>query len=92
MICASDLIGCELLTESGERLGRVHDLRAEQVNGHWRLTGLLVGRGGIVARLTGTAADPLIDSDLIPWETVNRLGDRVVIVGDDTAPIRPPWS
>ena len=46
MIRASDLIGCELRTESGKRLGRVHDLRAQAAGDGWVLVGLVVGRAG----------------------------------------------
>lgn len=82
MIRASDLIGCVLRSESGERLGRVHDLRAEAVDGGWRLMGLVVGRGGMAARLIGTGPDPLIRGDVVPWQAVTSVKDGVVIVRD----------
>ena len=84
MIRASDLIGCELRTESGERLGRVHDLRAEQVDDQWRLTALVLGGGGLAARLVGTGPDPLISGDLIEWRAVRRLEDGLVVVRGGT--------
>ena len=85
MIRASDLIGCELCTESGERLGHVHDLRAELADGHWRLSGLVLGRRGMSARLVGTGADPLISGEMIAWEAVSRLEVGSIIVRDGTA-------
>jgi sporulation protein YlmC with PRC-barrel domain len=86
MIRASDLIGCELRTESGRRLGRVHDLRAEEVSDGWVLMGLVVGRSGMLTRLTGSEAHPLVQGDLIPWETVSSLSDGLVIVRDQPFP------
>ena len=73
MIRASDLIGCELRTESGQQLGHVHDLRAERAGDHWRLNALVLGRRGISARLVGTEADPLISGEVIAWEAVTGL-------------------
>jgi len=86
VIRASDLVGCVLRTQSGERLGRVHDLRAQAVNDGWLLVGLVVGRGGMVARLVGdTGPDPLVRGDVIPWRAVTALEDGRVIVRDEVA-------
>ena len=86
MIRASDLVGCVLRTQSGGRLGRVHDLRAQAVNDGWLLVGLVVGRGGMVARLVGdTGPDPLVRGDVIPWRAVTALEDGRVIVRDEVA-------
>ncbi len=82
MIRASDLLGCELRTESGERLGRVHDLRAERAGGHWRLSGLVLGHRGISARLLGTGPDTMIAGEVIGWEAVSRLEVGSIIVRD----------
>jgi len=85
MIRASDLIGCELRTESGERLGHVHDLRAERAGDRWRLSGLVLGRRGMSARLVGTGgdgADPLIRGEVIAWEAVSRLEVGSIVVRD----------
>jgi sporulation protein YlmC with PRC-barrel domain len=90
VIRASDLIGCVARTQSGKRLGRVHDLRAHAVNDRWQLVGLVVGRGGLVARLVGDAgADPLVRGDVIPWQAVVALGDGLVTVSDETAHTPP---
>jgi len=85
MIRASDLVGCEVRSESGERLGRVHDLRAERVDGRWRLAALVLGRGGLAARLLGTGHEPLIDGDVIAWDAVTGLDDGRVTVRDGTS-------
>jgi sporulation protein YlmC with PRC-barrel domain len=90
VIRASDLIGCVARTQSGKRLGRVHDLRAHAVNDRWQLVGLVVGRGGMVARLVGDAGpDPLVRGDVIPWRAVTALGDGLVTVSDETAHTPP---
>jgi sporulation protein YlmC with PRC-barrel domain len=87
VICASDLIGCRVETDSGERLGRVHDLRARTIDGGWELMGLVVGRRGIVARLIGDSGpDPLVLGDVIPWGAVAQLQDGLVIVRSGTTP------
>jgi sporulation protein YlmC with PRC-barrel domain len=84
MIRASDLVGCALQTESGERLGHVHDLRAQAVDGGWTLVGLVIGQGGMAARLIGSGPDPLTRGDVIPWHTITELKDGLVIVHDQT--------
>jgi sporulation protein YlmC with PRC-barrel domain len=78
VIRASDLIGCVVRTESGERVGRVHDLRARAIDGGWQLDGLIVGRGGMLARMTGSGPDPLVRGDVIPWNAITALGSGVV--------------
>jgi sporulation protein YlmC with PRC-barrel domain len=82
MIRASDLIGCMVRTESGERLGRVHDLRARSIDGGWQLEGLIVGRGGMIARMTGSDSDPLVAGDLVPWNLITRLDEGLISVRD----------
>jgi sporulation protein YlmC with PRC-barrel domain len=82
MIRASDLIGCVVRTESGERLGRVHDLRASSVDGEWQLDGLIVGRGGMIARMIGSGPDPLVRGDLVPWGQITRLDEGLISVRD----------
>ena len=88
MIRASDLLGCELRTESGEALGHVHDLRAERADDHWRLSGLVLGRRGISARLVGTGPDTIIAGEVIGWEAVSRLEAGSIIVRDTPVPCR----
>ena len=83
MIRASDLIGCAVRTESGKDLGRVHDLRAGSIDGRWELEGLVVGRGGMIARMTGSSSDALVRGDLIPWGQITRLDEGLVSVRDN---------
>lgn len=87
MIRASDLIGCEVRTESGERLGRVHELRAHaDGDGGWLLMGLIVGRRGMRERLSGgTGEEAVRGGDVLPWEAITRLDDGLVTVRDVVA-------
>jgi len=78
VIRASDLIGCIVQTESGERVGRVHDLRARAIEGGWQLDGLIVGRAGMLAPMTGSGADALVRGDLIPWNAITALENGLV--------------
>jgi hypothetical protein len=84
MIRASDLIGCVVRTDSRQRLGRVHDLRARAVTGGWELVGLVVGRGGMVARMSGSDSEALVRGSVVPWQAVTGLSDGLVTVMDGT--------
>ena len=46
-----ELLGREVVTESGERLGRVRDVQGELEQGRLRLTGLVAGAPGTLERL-----------------------------------------
>jgi sporulation protein YlmC with PRC-barrel domain len=84
MIRASDLLGCVVRTESGKKVGRVHDLRAKTTEGDCLLIGLVVGRGGMLARLAGGGADgvPTRGGDIVPWHAITRLEEgRITIRG-----------
>ena len=86
MIRASDLIGAVARTESGERLGRVHDLRAHPSgDGGWLLMGLVTGPKGVLARFQGGEEEAIRAGNVIPWEAVVRLEEGVVIVRDEVA-------
>jgi sporulation protein YlmC with PRC-barrel domain len=83
MIRASDLIGCTLQTQSGKRLGRVHDLRARSISDGWELEGLVVGRSGIATRLIGdNAPHPLVKGEVIPWRSVTAIEEGLITVRD----------
>jgi sporulation protein YlmC with PRC-barrel domain len=79
----SDLLGVPVRTESGESLGRVHDVRAELGARSLRVTGLVVGRLGVLERLgLGAPRTPLRvrTSDVVPWSAVVRADRRSVVV------------
>jgi sporulation protein YlmC with PRC-barrel domain len=87
VIYASDLIGSVVRTESGEKLGRVHDLRAHSDgDGGWLLMGLVVGGGGLRDRFGGGGEEPVSAGDVVAWEAIARLEDGLVVVRDVVAP------
>ena len=85
----SELLGVPVATESGEQLGRVHDIRAEVRSGPLRVTGLVVGRAGVLERLGIGAPGSTLRiraHDAIPWSAVVRADRRGVVVRDGTRP------
>ena len=82
MIRASDLVGCVVQTESGKRIGRVHDLRARAIDGGWQLDGLIVGRSGMSARMTGSGPDPLVRGEVVPWSAITALDEGLIQIHD----------
>ena len=85
----SDLLGVSVRTESGERLGRVHDLRAELEGKKPRVTGICVGKLGLVERLgigAPTSAARVRTHDVIAWADVVRADRRGVVVRDGAKP------
>jgi sporulation protein YlmC with PRC-barrel domain len=88
MIYASELLGSEVHTESGERLGRVHDLRAHEDGDGWLLMGLVVGSGGLLTRLGTGDDEPVREREVIAWEAVIALDDGRITVRDEIAAAR----
>jgi sporulation protein YlmC with PRC-barrel domain len=81
-----ELLGKKVVTESGERLGRVYDVQGELEEGRLRVTGVVAGapgileRFGIGARGKGGARRALRHGHAgIPWERVVRVGREVVV-------------
>jgi sporulation protein YlmC with PRC-barrel domain len=88
VIRASDLIGCVVRTEGGEKLGRVHDLRAHgSPDGGWTLMGLVVGTGGVRARFGPGTDEPIREGNVVPWEAIISLEDGLVVVRDVLADV-----
>jgi sporulation protein YlmC with PRC-barrel domain len=82
----SELLNRTVVTESGQRLGHVHDVRGELADGRLRVTGLCAGKLGILERYgigtrgTGGPAQPKVHGHaFIPWERVVRVGATVVV-------------
>jgi sporulation protein YlmC with PRC-barrel domain len=74
-------------TESGDRLGHVHDVRAELTAESVRVVGLVVGPLGVLERLG--FGDPrsraLVRSrDIVPWSSVVRADRRGIVVRHGT--------
>jgi sporulation protein YlmC with PRC-barrel domain len=85
----SELIGLSVRTESGGRVGRVYDLRGELTPRTLKVTGLVVGRLGLLERLgvgAPTSVARLRTRDVIAWKDVIRADRRGVVVRDGTEP------
>jgi sporulation protein YlmC with PRC-barrel domain len=81
-----ELLGREVVTESGERLGRVHDVQGELEEGRLRVTALVAGAPGILERLGvgargkgGARRAKRHSHAAIAWERVVRVGPEVVV-------------
>jgi sporulation protein YlmC with PRC-barrel domain len=81
-----ELLGRQVVTESGERLGRVRDVQGELEEGRLRVTALVAGAPGILERLGVGAAGKAGARRAtrhghagIPWERVVRVGRDVVV-------------
>jgi sporulation protein YlmC with PRC-barrel domain len=82
----SDLLNVEVTTESGERLGRVHDLRAERTPRTLKVNGVIVGGIGLLERLgigAPESAQRIRTRDVIPWSAVIRADRSGIVVRDD---------
>jgi sporulation protein YlmC with PRC-barrel domain len=82
----SELLNRKVVTESGSSLGRIHDIRAELVDGHLRLTALAAGELGILERFGvgthgsgGPGQAKVHGHAVIPWERVVRVGAQIVV-------------
>jgi hypothetical protein len=89
----TDLLGAELVTESGERLGHVFDVRVkrnprsspERADQTWRLDALLYGEKGVVARFGLFAARQRVSRgkhDELPWSDVVAIAAGEITVRD----------
>jgi sporulation protein YlmC with PRC-barrel domain len=81
----SELLGARVSTPSGASLGRVFDVRAELDDHGLRLTGLVVGKLGLLERL-GIGAprrrERLRHDHVVPWADVLEAGPHAVVVRD----------
>jgi sporulation protein YlmC with PRC-barrel domain len=85
----SELVGLEVRTESGEELGRVHDVRGELTPRTLRVTGLVVGTWGLLERLgigAPHAGERIRSQDVVPWSAVVRADRRGIVVRDGSEP------
>ena len=86
----SELLHREVVTESGRKLGHVHDVRAEQRGDRLVITAVLVGRRALLEHFgLGIAAGQQgmklrTASDAVAWDAVVRLGSGTVVVRDGT--------
>ena len=87
----SELLGSDVRTESGEELGHVHDVRGELTSRSLKVTGLVVGRWGVLERLGLGAPESrarIAVHDFVPWSAVVRADRREIVVKDGTEPKR----
>jgi sporulation protein YlmC with PRC-barrel domain len=85
----SELLGQDVRTESGEKLGRVRDVRGELTSRSLKITGLVVGSFGLLERLGLGAPQSrarIRTHDLVSWSAVVRADRRGVVVRDGTRP------
>jgi sporulation protein YlmC with PRC-barrel domain len=83
----SDLLSLEVRIESGEKLGRVHDVRGELTSRSLKVTALVAGKVGLLERLgvgAPESADRVRPRDTIPWSAVVRVDRGGVVVKDGT--------
>ena len=86
---ASELQNLEVRTESGQRLGRAHDLRAELTTRSLKVTGICVGTRGLLERLgirSPESSGRAHAHDVVPWSAVLRADRRGIVVRDGTKP------
>jgi sporulation protein YlmC with PRC-barrel domain len=75
----SSMVGRVVVTESGRRIGRCHDMRAVLGRGLPRVEAIVVGHKGHLERL-GIGTPRAHTPDAVPWEAVVRIeGDRIVV-------------
>jgi sporulation protein YlmC with PRC-barrel domain len=82
----SELLNRKVVTESGQQLGRVHDVRGELLGERLRVTGLAAGKLGILERYGigthgsgGPSQQKVHGHPVIPWERVVHVGSEIVI-------------
>jgi sporulation protein YlmC with PRC-barrel domain len=81
----------QIVTESGRKLGRCHDVRAELLATGLQVTGLVVGRHGRfehlgIAGQASASSARVRDSDVVPWRGIVRLDGGLIVVRDDAVP------
>jgi sporulation protein YlmC with PRC-barrel domain len=86
----SELLHRQVVTESGRKLGHVHDIRAERRGDRLFLTGVVVGRRGYLEHFgigigAGRAGTKLRTSAKpVPWDAVVRFAAGKLVVRDGT--------
>lgn len=86
----SDLLHRTVATESGRKLGHVHDVRAERRGDRLVVTGVIVGRHALLEHfgigLSPGSGNPKrrTKANVVPWSAVVRFAPDTVIVKDGT--------
>jgi sporulation protein YlmC with PRC-barrel domain len=79
----SSLLRREVVSESGQSLGRCYDLRGEISATTLRVTGLCVGRYGWLEHLGIRGHDA---HQTVPWSAVVRIEGAQIVVRNDALP------
>jgi len=82
----SELLGLPVRTESGDRLGVVHDVRAELRPRSLAVTGVVVGAAGLLERLGVGALRRRAGPGFVAWGDVVRADRRGIVVRDGAVP------
>ena len=86
----SELLNRKVRTESGRKLGHVHDVRAQLRGDRLVVTGVIVGQHALLEHFgiglaKGTTGTKLrTEADVVPWAAVVRLGPGTLVVRDGT--------
>ena len=82
----ASLLDREIVTESGMRLGHVHEVRGQLVDGRLVVIGLVGGKRGILERYGigthgsgGPSQAKVRGHPVILWERVVRIGAKVIV-------------
>ena len=77
----SSILRRQVVTDTGRSLGRCYDLRGELSANQLCITGLSVGRRGLLEHLGIREQKP---RTVVPWSSVVRIEGKRIIVRDDS--------
>ena len=97
----SELLGRRLVSESGQKLGHVFDVRVKRdprssgarADQKWKLDALVFGRRGVIDRFGVITARHLIADErgeAVPWTEVVDIGPEEIVVRDRSAGAEAP--
>lgn len=82
----SEMLGREVITDSGASMGRLGDIRGEIDGDVLVLTGLVTGKAGVLERFGigthgsgGPGRAKVRGRPVIPWERVRNVGAKIVV-------------
>jgi sporulation protein YlmC with PRC-barrel domain len=82
----SSILRRQVVTDTGRSLGRCYDLRGELSANQLRITGLSVGRRGLLEHLGIREQKPRA---VVPWSSVVRIEGKRIIVRDSAVGTNP---
>jgi sporulation protein YlmC with PRC-barrel domain len=89
VIRLSELLGKEVVTESGWSLGSVYDVRVALRHGEPKVLGLVVGPPGLGRRLLGETRRQdasLVPQGLVPWQALQSVDQKTIRVAEVATP------